>query len=101
MSLSHNLGEEEEDELYSQWLTDDDSPSYLAQDISSLLNPVSDSSDVTIMCNGVSFPVHKAILAARSDVFATMFKQKDTVEAATNEVKIDDAETKTMNNFLK
>lgn len=66
-----------------------------------LLNTASDSYDVTLTCNDVKFPAHKAILAARSDVFAAMFQHKDTEEAATNEVKIDDADVNTLNNFLE
>ena len=98
---SFNNQIEEVAEHYASGFFGDDCASYLAQDITSLLNLGSDSSDVTLICNDVRFPAHKAILAARSDVFATMFKQKDTQEAATNEVNIHDADSKTLNNFLK
>ena len=98
--LDHNI-DPEDVANYSRMFTSDDSGSYLNQDILSLLNPESDSSDVTLVCGDVRFPAHKAILAARSDVFATMFKHRDTKEAATNEVKIDDADPDTMNRFLQ
>ncbi len=37
-------------------------------------------SDVTLVCGEKSFPCHKTVLAARSDVFAAMFSHKDTTE---------------------
>ncbi len=46
--------------------------------------------DVTIVCQGVKFPCHKMVLAARSDVFRTMFSHTSTKEAQTNIVDIVD-----------
>ncbi|CAF1549568.1 unnamed protein product, partial [Rotaria magnacalcarata] len=47
----------------------------LGDDFQSLLdNPV--YSDVTLVCGHKEFPVHKAILSARSKVFQAMFEHK-------------------------
>jgi hypothetical protein len=53
--------------------------------------------DVYIICNGESFKCHKAILSARSDVFAAMFEMsKDN----TDEVEIEDIDDWTMKSLL-
>ncbi len=47
-------------------------------------------SDVRIICRGKSFDCHKVVLAARSDVFRTMFADKD--KEVSNVVDISDAD---------
>lgn len=42
--------------------------------------------DFTIICNGVSFRVHKAILSARCTYFATMFSDETNMECKSGEV---------------
>ncbi len=42
--------------------------------------------DITIECDGRSLSCHKFVLAARSDVFKTMFSHSETKEATTNKV---------------
>jgi hypothetical protein len=74
-------------------------PSSLIQDLSKLLidNKVT---DVKIVCDGEKFKCHKAILAARSDVFAAMFEWSGSTEDQTGEVKIEDIDAKTMKSFI-
>ena len=57
-------------------------------------------SDVTIVCEGERFPVHKLILSARSQVFAAMFSHKDTLEDKHKEVLVEDSDKLTMDLFL-
>ena len=80
-----------------------ESASSLAHDIHNYLIAGADTADLALKCDGLSFPVHKAILAARSDVFATMFGDpcSDMREATTKEVKIEDFDAKTLERFLK
>ena len=52
----------------------------LAEDIATLRDRA--ASDLTLTCQGKSFPVHKAILSARSDVFASMLSGMAGVGAA-------------------
>ncbi len=47
-------------------------------------------SDFTIACGKTEFKIHKFILAARSDVFDTMFAQEDTVESKSGRVAVTD-----------
>ena len=56
--------------------------------------------DMTIVCDGDKFPVQKAILAARSDVFAANFNHKDTLENMQKEIVIEDLDKLTMDVFL-
>ena len=67
----------------------------------SYLKEGADSSDVNLVCNDVRYPVHKTILAARSDVFARMFQHNNCKEATTKEVNIMDVDTPTLNKFIK
>ena len=46
------------------------------------------------------FACHKAVLAARSDVFAAMFSHKATTESTTNEVHIRDTEPDILEQLL-
>ena len=80
-----------------------ESASSLAHDIHNYLIAGADTADLTLICNERRYPVHKAILAARSDVFATMFGDpcSDMKEATTKEVKIEDVDSKTLDMFLK
>ena len=57
-------------------------------------------SDITIVCEGVRLPAHKAVLSARSEVFAAMFSHKENMENQQNEVLIDDVDIDTMEKFL-
>ena len=56
--------------------------------------------DVTIVADGVRYPSHKAILSARSEVFAAMFTHEDTLESQQKEVVIKDIDKQTMEMFL-
>eukprot|EP00096_Caligus_rogercresseyi_P005752 TRINITY_DN21755_c0_g1_i1.p1 TRINITY_DN21755_c0_g1~~TRINITY_DN21755_c0_g1_i1.p1 ORF type:complete len:403 (-),score=125.20 TRINITY_DN21755_c0_g1_i1:181-1389(-) len=60
----------------------------------------SELSDVTLKCGSASFSCHRVILASRSDVFAAMFSHRNTKEARTNIVKIDDIEEDTLGALL-
>ncbi|GBN50549.1 Speckle-type POZ protein B [Araneus ventricosus] len=55
--------------------------------------------DVSLRVHNEAFPVHKAVLAARSSVFKTMF-DTDMKEKFTNTIEIDDIEPNTMRQFL-
>ncbi|XP_065224458.1 speckle-type POZ protein-like [Planococcus citri] len=44
--------------------------------------------DVIFVTNGSNYPAHKAILAARSSVFATMFQQKDAKYGKLRKIRI-------------
>ena len=57
-------------------------------------------SDVTIICEGATFPAHKLILATRSEVFAAMFSHKDTLEDQQQEVEIKDLGKLTVERLL-
>ena len=46
--------------------------------------------DAKIICEGKTFECHKIVLSSRSDVFATMFKNKSMSEAQSGVVEIDD-----------
>lgn len=56
----------------------DDTPSLGDMMAKALLSK--EYSDISLVCKGKNFPCHKAILAARSDVFAAMFSHKETAE---------------------
>jgi speckle-type POZ protein len=57
--------------------------------------------DFKIVCDEVSFPCHKNILASRSDVFSAMFKMANSVENKSGAVDIKDISAKTMKALLK
>ena len=77
----------------------DDNISYLKQDMAALRkNPA--LADVKLICDGKYFMAHKAVLAARSDVFAALFRHKGTKEDESDEVHIEDCNHKTMEIFL-
>ena len=76
------------------------SASDLANCMSALRKRADNAADVTLICQGKKFPVHKAILIGRSDVFSAMFSHADTTEATTNEVHIDDTDHDTLERFL-
>ena len=60
-----------------------------------------DLSDIKIVCDGQTFPCHKVILGARSDVFKAMFSEplkfKENQEGVLN---IDDTNAETMKSFI-
>ena len=56
--------------------------------------------DVKIICDGKCFMAHKAVLAARSDVFAALFSHEGTKEDTSGEVNIEDCGHKAMEIFL-
>ena len=58
------------------------------------------NSDVTFVVEGKEFPAHKAIVSARSPVFAAMF-QHNMKEAAQNRVDIVDIETEIFQDLLR
>ena len=72
----------------------------LANSILAIQRNEEQTSDITLICDNRQFPAHKFILAARSDVFAAMFRHSNTKEAATNEVMIKDTDPDTLERFL-
>ena len=72
----------------------------LANSILPMQNNKKETCDVTLICGDRQFPAHKFVLAARSNVFAAMFRQ-DMKEAFTNEVKIQDTDPDTLQYFLR
>ena len=93
---------------YGLSLTSQDAASDLAKDILKLghmfgysTNLGNNLSDISIICEDKKFHAHKTILAARSDVFEAMLQHENTKEAATNQVKIDDATAVTVGHFLQ
>ena len=64
-----------------------------------LSNP--EFSDATIICEERTFPCHKAILTARSDVFKAMFSHEGTSESKTGEVHIEDMEPEDVEELLR
>lgn len=59
-----------------------------------------ENSDVTLKCGDSSFPAHKNVLATRSDVFATMFRQ-DMRESKTGVVDIVDLDSSVLEQFVR
>lgn len=71
----------------------------MSDDFQSLIdNPV--YSDVTLVCGQKEFPVHKAILSARSKVFQAMFEHK-MLENERSRVEIEDIEGDVMFEILR
>ncbi len=56
--------------------------------------------DVTIVCDGAEYPVHKFILCARSDVFEAMLHTPMS-EAKSGRIEILDVEAKVMEIFIR
>lgn len=75
--------------------------SNLANDIHAFQEKGGEFADITLICDEKRFPAHRAILAARSDVFAANFQHHNTKEAATDEVNIDDTDPVTLKRFLR
>ena len=63
-----------------------------------LLDPT--FSDVTIDCDGQSFPCHRSILALSSPVFSAMFSHSETTECTTKTVRVEDMSAAAMEAFL-
>ncbi len=57
-------------------------------------------SDVKIICGEMEFKCHKIILAARSEVFDTMFSHDDTKESLSGEIVITDVEPQVMEQMV-
>ena len=72
----------------------------LAEDTSSFRSNDIYSSDVTIVCEDETFPVHSAILSSRSTVFAAMLTH-DTKEAKERKIEIVDATPDIVELFLR
>ena len=73
--------------------------SALAKDFASMIKTAL-MADVTIVCDGARFPVHKLILSARSEVFAAMLSHEDTLESQRREIVVEDTSKRTMDVFL-
>ncbi len=56
--------------------------------------------DVVLIVKDKTFAAHKAILAARSPVFADKFEKKQPVREGRHQIRIDDVEPSTVENFL-
>lgn len=76
-----------------------ETPSLSDNMVTAFGNP--DYADVSVVCGAKSFPCHKVILAARSDVFAAMFSHKGTTEAQTSKVEIEDTDPDTLEQLLR
>ena len=59
-----------------------------------------ETSDLTIECDGVEFPVHSLILRARSDVFRAMLNSLMS-EAGSGRIQIEDVDSDAMKLFLE
>jgi len=70
----------------------------LAQDYESLLKS-GKASDVDLIFGDKHLKAHKAILIARSPIFAAMFEH-DTIENRTGKVKIEDIDQETFEELL-
>ena len=78
---------------------DDDFTSDLKRGLAALRkNP--ETADIMLICNWKLFKAHKAVLSARSDVFAALFSHKGTKEDESGEVHIDDCDHEAMEMFL-
>ena len=58
-------------------------------------------SDFTVVVGSESIPVHRALLAARSPVFAAMFRHEDTKEVQESQVVITDVHPDVFKDFLQ
>jgi speckle-type POZ protein len=81
------------------WPSVDLNANVYARDIEKLFNSEK-FSDVNIVCGTESFLCHKNILAARSDVFATMFEMTDSTENHKEDVQVDGYHAKIMKKLL-
>ena len=78
---------------------DDDFTSDLKRGLAALRkNP--ETADIMLICNWKLFKAHKAVLSARSDVFAALFSHKGTKEDESREVHFDDCDHEAMEMFL-
>jgi speckle-type POZ protein len=76
-----------------------DSPNELSAQLGELFDKML-SSDVNFNIGGREFPAHKLILAARSEVFAAMFKHP-MKENSTNQIKIEDIKPEVFQELLR
>lgn len=87
-------------EQYDSFFLQPNVPKYdLSEDLRSLLKN-QEFADVIISINHKEYPVHKAILAARSPVFAAMF-QHNMQESETNRIDITDVEERVVGEMLR
>ncbi len=59
----------------------------MTDDLSRLLVSTKSWTDIVLACRGRQFPCHRVVLAARSNVFASMFLHQDTTEEVHNQVR--------------
>ncbi len=57
--------------------------------------------DITVACGSKHIPAHKAVLAARSDMFAAMFRHEETLESQTDLVTINDVDEDCFEEFIR
>ncbi|XP_038106776.1 speckle-type POZ protein B-like [Culex quinquefasciatus] len=67
----------------------------------SLLSMAKNFSDTTLIVDGETFTVHRAILAVRSPVFAAMFEHAEMKESQKNQVTIPDIEPHVFQEVLR
>ncbi len=76
-------------------------PEDIVKDLSNMLNS-DDTADVYLISQGSKFPCHRALLAARSSVFKTMFFGKgDYAERKTGQVTLDEFKPQEVKQFLR
>jgi hypothetical protein len=85
--------------LHERSLTERCRCSSLIQDLAKLFDDKKQT-DFNIVCDGETFRCHKAILAARSEVFYSMFQMSGITENKSGEVKVVDIDAKTMKSLL-
>jgi speckle-type POZ protein len=74
--------------------------SSLIQDLARLFDDKK-KTDFKIVCDGETFKCHKAILAARSDVFYSMFQRSESRNKSGKVKKFKDIDAKTMKSLLR
>ena len=72
----------------------------LSEDMSSFRINSIDLTDITIVCQDKTFPVHSSFLCSRSTVFAAMLTH-DTKEAKERKIEIEDATSDIVDLLLK
>ena len=84
---------------YNPETIQDDDTSDLKRDMAALRKNI-ETADVKLICNGKLFMAHKAVLSARSDVFAALFRHKGTKEDVSGQIHIEDCDHEAMEMFL-
>lgn len=57
--------------------------------------------DIILTCGEERVPVHKAVLAAKSDAFAAMLEHEDTLESQTGRIQIEDMDPGCLIEFVR